>query len=101
MYHLFTYTCTEECLYWLPANSDTKKNVESPFSFFVFQKDELRRKTKGYLPECDVAFIDEIFKVHDVVTDLWWERPISLAKMRKYYGPRPYQQTLGAYPTLS
>ena len=42
-----------------------------PFSFFVFQKDELRRKTKGYLPECDVAFIDEIFKVHDVGDRLW------------------------------
>ena len=25
-------------------------------------QDELRRKTQGYLPECDVAFIDEIFK---------------------------------------
>ena len=44
-----------------------QKNVDSPFSFSS-KKDELRRKTKGYLPECDVAFIDEIFKVH-LVTD--------------------------------
>lgn len=35
-------------------------------SLFRQKKDELRRKTKGYLPECDVAFIDEIFKVHVV-----------------------------------
>eukprot|EP00913_Durusdinium_trenchii_P015737 g14789.t1 len=29
--------------------------------------DELRRKTKGYLPECDVAFIDEIFKANSSI----------------------------------
>ena len=34
-----------------------------------FPQDELRRKTKGYLPECDVAFIDEIFKVPRDVGD--------------------------------
>ena len=42
--------------------SDTKKMSNFP-------QDELRRKTKGYLPECDVAFIDEIFKVPRDVGD--------------------------------
>lgn len=34
-----------------------------PLSLQALEEDQLRRKTEGYLPECDVAFIDEIFKV--------------------------------------
>ena len=45
----------------------TRHNKQSPkrptSSEAKAPEDELRRKTKGYLPECDVAFIDEIFKV--------------------------------------
>ena len=33
-----------------------------PLSLQALEEDQLRRKTEGYLPECDVAFIDEIFK---------------------------------------
>ncbi|CAJ1422672.1 unnamed protein product [Effrenium voratum] len=38
-----------------------------PLSLSALEQDELRRKTKGYLPECDVAFIDEIFKANSSI----------------------------------
>lgn len=38
-----------------------------PLSLHALEEDELRRKTKGYLPECDVAFIDEIFKANSSI----------------------------------
>ncbi|CAE7714081.1 ravA [Symbiodinium sp. CCMP2592] len=34
---------------------------------FSVPEDELRRKTRGYLPEADVAFIDEIFKANSSI----------------------------------
>lgn len=38
-----------------------------PLSLHALEEDELRRKTQGYLPECDVAFIDEIFKANSSI----------------------------------
>eukprot|EP00439_Symbiodinium_sp_Y106_P066081 s769_g10.t1 len=38
-----------------------------PLSLQALEEDELRRKTRGYLPEADVAFIDEIFKANSSI----------------------------------
>jgi len=38
-----------------------------PLSLQALEQDELRRKTRGFLPEADVAFIDEIFKANSSI----------------------------------
>jgi len=43
------------------------EEIFGPLSLQALEQDELRRKTRGYLPEADVAFIDEIFKANSSI----------------------------------
>jgi len=43
------------------------EEIFGPLSLQALEQDELRRKTRGYLPESDVAFIDEIFKANSSI----------------------------------
>ncbi|CAE8587852.1 unnamed protein product [Polarella glacialis] len=43
------------------------EEIFGPLSLQALEQDELKRKTKGYLPEADVAFIDEIFKANSSI----------------------------------
>mmetsp|Transcript_58494 Transcript_58494/g.136687 ORF Transcript_58494/g.136687 Transcript_58494/m.136687 type:complete len:629 (+) Transcript_58494:116-2002(+) len=38
-----------------------------PLSLQALEKDELKRKTEGFLPNADVAFVDEIFKANSSI----------------------------------
>jgi len=38
-----------------------------PLSLQALERDELRRKTEGFLPQADVAFVDEIFKANSSI----------------------------------
>jgi len=38
-----------------------------PLSLQALERDELKRKTEGFLPQADVAFVDEIFKANSSI----------------------------------
>lgn len=43
------------------------EEVFGPLSLRALEEDELRRKTEGFLPEADVAFLDEVFKANSSI----------------------------------
>mmetsp|Transcript_67519 Transcript_67519/g.162059 ORF Transcript_67519/g.162059 Transcript_67519/m.162059 type:complete len:854 (+) Transcript_67519:57-2618(+) len=43
------------------------EEIFGPLSLQALENDELRRKTNGFLPQADVAFVDEIFKANSSI----------------------------------
>jgi MoxR-like ATPase len=44
-----------------------QEELFGPLSMKALEEDQFIRQTKGYLPECQVAFIDEIFKANSAI----------------------------------
>ena len=51
----------------LLSRFSTPEQLLGPYSVKGFENDAYRRKTAGYLPEADIAFIDETFKANSAV----------------------------------
>eukprot|EP00435_Cladocopium_sp_Y103_P050008 s423_g15.t1 len=54
--------CQGKCFEHLMTSFTTPEEILGPISLLALQEDKVLRKVKNYLPEADVAFLDEIFK---------------------------------------
>jgi len=52
---------------WLLTRFSTPEEVYGPISLAGLKSDRFRRVTTGKLPECHIAFLDEIFKANSAV----------------------------------
>ncbi len=52
---------------WLLSRTSTPEELFGPISLKALENDSYQRVTKNKLPECNVAFIDEIFKCNSAV----------------------------------
>ena len=50
---------------WLLNRTSDPSEILGPFSLKAMEEDKFLRKTTGKLPECNIAFIDEIFKSNE------------------------------------
>lgn len=53
--------------YYLLTRFTSPEEVFGPLSLNSLQKDEFRRRTDGYLPQANIAFLDEIFKANSSI----------------------------------
>jgi len=53
--------------YYLLTRFTSPEEVFGPLSLSSLQKDEFRRRTEGYLPQANIAFLDEIFKANSSI----------------------------------
>ena len=54
--------CQGKCFEHLMTSFTTPEEILGPISLLALQEDKVLRKAKNYLPEADVAFLDEVFK---------------------------------------
>lgn len=53
--------------YYLLTRFTSPEEVFGPLSLSSLQRDEFRRRTEGYLPQANIAFLDEIFKANSSI----------------------------------
>jgi MoxR-like ATPase len=53
--------------YYLLTRFTSPEEVFGPLSLTSLQNDEFRRRTEGYLPQANIAFLDEIFKANSSI----------------------------------
>jgi MoxR-like ATPase len=53
--------------YYLLTRFTSPEEVFGPLSLSSLQKDEFRRRIEGYLPQANIAFLDEIFKANSSI----------------------------------
>ena len=53
--------------YYLLTRFTSPEEVFGPLSLSSLQKDEFHRRTEGYLPQANIAFLDEIFKANSSI----------------------------------
>ena len=56
-----------ELYYYLLTRFTSPEEIFGPLSLESLKHDEFKRKTTGYLPAADIAFLDEIFKANSSI----------------------------------
>ncbi|RME56807.1 MAG: AAA family ATPase, partial [Deltaproteobacteria bacterium] len=80
----------EDAVYfqWLLTRFTTPEEVFGAVSLKGLEQDEYRRVTAGKLPECDIAFLDEVFKANSSILNAL----LTLINERKFHNGREVVQ---------
>ena len=82
---------------WLMTRYSTPEEVFGPVALSQLKKDKFKRVTTGKLPECHVAFLDEVFKANSAILNAL----LTIINERKFHNnggavPVPLESVVGA-----